>query len=162
MRKKIRFFWIWTFAFCLLAFTKDSRATFRPIYQAMLSQLDKEYVEFSKKYFFKYERIFQSFPKDREMYLLSELRKIHQEHTLGSINITKNFIKKSSHLLNKLFEEKDKIVEALFDFDLNENPKETKISLILRPLIKSKYFKYGKNNHQMKQIEAIANRTHCH
>ena len=102
MRKKIRFFWIWTFAFCLLAFTKDSRATFRPIYQAMLSQLDKEYVEFSKKYFFKYERIFQSFPKDREMYLLSELRKIHQEHTLGSINITKNFIKKRIELFNKL------------------------------------------------------------
>jgi len=49
------------------------------------------------------------------------------------------------NLLNKLFNEKDNIVEAIFDIDMNESPAETKISLLLRPLITSKYFNYKKN-----------------
>lgn len=110
---------------------KDNSDIFNISFEIELESNDKD----KNNNPFKFNTIQELKKNIKDLYFKKNGRNIEE-----TTEISENKIAYES-FLNKLFIKKDNIVEAIFDFDPNEVPAETKISLLIRPLITTKYFK---------------------
>ncbi len=143
VRKKTRFFWISIFTFFLLTLSKPSRATFQPIYQSTLSQLDKEYIEYSKKLVFEYENFLESLPNESKIYLLSQLRMIHEQYNLELKSIAQNFNEKKIKILNNIDKYQAEILnlnQKIYFYKEDDGCINSQDIKVLSPLEEEKYF----------------------